>query len=100
MHFFPGKHSKKFSSIIELNTQRPLLGNTLPLPHIQDTTGYYRKLTQYGCYFYLSLLARFVAITKDMTEGEMKLYLVRAEYRYIKFIGSMKYNYNTPAIGK
>lgn len=99
MHFFRSKHSKKPSSIIELNAQHPLLGSTLYMPHIQYMAGYNGKLTQYKCYFYLSLLARFVTITKGMTEEEMKLYLVRAEYRYFKFISSKRNSCHTPAIG-
>jgi hypothetical protein len=100
MHFFSSKHSKKSSSTIELNIQHPLLGNTLSMPHTQYMAANYGKLTQYKCYFYLSLLARFVTITKDMTEEEMKLYLVRAEYRYFKFINLWQDSYHIPAIGK
>ena len=98
MHFFSSKHSKKSSSTIELNIQHPLLGNTLSMPYTQYMAANYGKLTQYKCYFYLSLLARFVTITKDMTEEEMKLYLVRAEYRYFKFINLWQDSYHIPAI--
>ena len=51
-------------------------------------------------YDYLLLLKRFIEFSKDMSEESMRMYLVRAEYRYFKSISSMKYNYHTPAIGK
>ncbi|KAG2230520.1 hypothetical protein INT48_008325 [Thamnidium elegans] len=39
-----------------------------------------------SCYYYLSLLERFANTIKDMTETELKYYLVRAESRYSKWI--------------
>lgn len=56
-----------------------------------------KVVTVSNCYYYLSLLERFVETTKDMSESVLKLYLVRAEYRYYKWaysreadFGSMK----------
>ena len=43
-------------------------------------------VTVENCWYYLSLLERFVDITKDMNEEDLKLYLVRAEYRYFRWI--------------
>lgn len=37
------------------------------------------------CFYYLSLLERFVETTQDMPESMLKLYLVRSEYRYYKW---------------
>lgn len=37
-------------------------------------------------YEYLLLLKRFVEFSKDMSEESMRMYLVRAEYRYFKWI--------------
>lgn len=39
-----------------------------------------------NCYYYLSLLERFANSIKDLTETELKYYLVRAESRYSKWI--------------
>jgi hypothetical protein len=43
-------------------------------------------VTVSNCWYYLSLLERFVDITKDMPEDTLKIYLVRAEYRYFKWV--------------
>lgn len=55
------------------------------------------------CWYYLSLLERFVDITKNMSENDLKLYLVRAEYRYFRFIskktGDRKIVNSTPPLG-
>ncbi|KAL9555736.1 hypothetical protein MBANPS3_002233 [Mucor bainieri] len=70
-------------------------------PPQEDHDGEYptfdKVVTVSNCYYYLSLLERFVETTKDMSEDVLKLYLVRAEYRYYKWaysreadFGSMK----------
>jgi hypothetical protein len=43
-------------------------------------------VTVSNCWYYLSLLERFVYATKDLEEEDLKLYLVRAEYRYYTWI--------------
>lgn len=50
-----------------------------PFPSFNGT------VTVATCWYYLSLLERFVDATKDMPEDILKLYLVRAEYRYFKW---------------
>lgn len=56
-------------------------------------------VTVENCWYYLSLLERFVRMTKDMEEDILKLYLVRAEYRYVQWIEGYKkrfpYDYET-----
>lgn len=37
------------------------------------------------CYYYLSLLKQFVETIKDMSEEDLRTFLVCAEYRYFKF---------------
>ncbi|CAO3643647.1 unnamed protein product [Mucor fragilis] len=70
-------------------------------PPLESQSGEYptfdKTVTVSSCYYYLSLLERFVDTTKDMSESVLKLYLVRAEYRYYKWaysreadFGSMK----------
>lgn len=44
-----------------------------------------KAVTVSNCFYYLSLLERFVETTKTMPEDILKLYLVRAEYRYFKW---------------
>lgn len=57
-----------------------------------------------NCWYYLSLLERFVDITSSMTEDILKMYLVRAEYRYFLWISNKHYYRNldraVPPIGK
>lgn len=43
-------------------------------------------VTVANCWYYLSLLERFVNVTKPMPESVLKVYLVRAEYRYFKWM--------------
>ncbi len=56
------------------------------------------------CWYYLSLLERFVDTTKDMAEDDLKMYLVRAEYRYFQFISNKvpkrKISSLTPPLGR
>lgn len=57
-----------------------------------------------NCWYYLSLLERFVDTTSSMTEDVLKTYLVRAEYRYFLWISKKCYYRNLdraiPPIGK
>lgn len=39
-----------------------------------------------NCYYYLSLLERFVDVTGNMNKEDLKQYLVRAESRYFRWI--------------
>ncbi|CAO3643631.1 unnamed protein product [Mucor fragilis] len=43
-----------------------------------------------NCFYYLSLLERFVRTTRNMPEDVLKKFLVRAEYRYYKWAYSQK----------
>ncbi|KAL9555734.1 hypothetical protein MBANPS3_002231 [Mucor bainieri] len=43
-----------------------------------------------NCFYYLSLLERFVRTTRSMPEDILKKYLVRAEYRYFKWAYTKK----------
>lgn len=52
------------------------------------------------CFYYLSLLERFVETTHDMPESLLKLYLVRAEYRYYRWISSYSYEECIPPLGE
>jgi hypothetical protein len=53
-------------------------------------------VTVSSCWYYLSLLERFVDATKDMSEETLKIYLVRAEYGYFKWISKASGNVNIP----
>jgi hypothetical protein len=61
-------------------------------------------VTVANCWYYLSLLERFVDITSSMSEDVLKMYLVRAEYRYFLWISNKHYYRNldraVPPIGK
>lgn len=61
-------------------------------------------VTVSNCWYYLSLLERFVDTTKDMSEDVLKLYLVRAEYRYFLWMYKVQAarlaSSATPSIGK
>ncbi|KAI9282738.1 hypothetical protein BY458DRAFT_130426 [Sporodiniella umbellata] len=46
------------------------------------------KVTVRNCWYYLSLLERFVQATEKMSQETLQIYLVRAEYRYIKWISN------------
>lgn len=39
-----------------------------------------------NCYYYLSLLERFVSVIENMNKDELMQYLVRAESRYFRWI--------------
>lgn len=43
-------------------------------------------VTVSNCWYYLSLLERFVYATRQLEEEDLKMYLVRAEYRYHRWI--------------
>lgn len=58
-----------------------------------------------NCFYYLSLLERFVRKTRNMPDDVLKKYLVRAEYRYFKWAYSTRKSLNTssyviPPLGK
>jgi hypothetical protein len=46
-----------------------------------------------NCWYYLSLLERFVQATKDMDNDTLKMYLVRAEYRYFRWLSERSRDY-------
>lgn len=54
-------------------------------PYDKPFPSFSTTVTVPNCWYYLSLLERFVDATKDMPEDVLKLYLVRAEYRYFKW---------------
>ncbi|KAL9537229.1 hypothetical protein MBANPS3_011968 [Mucor bainieri] len=81
-------HQSKF---IELGQSNPDFGKPISLTAAIDSYRYiFDSLDQHKCYGYLSMLAKYIEVTKDMTEAEMKLYLVRAEYRYFRYINHMR----------
>lgn len=57
-----------------------------------------------NCFYYLSLLERFVQTTRSMPEDVLKKYLVRAEYRYFKWACTKKISstsrYAIPPLGE
>lgn len=61
-------------------------------------------VTVANCWYYLSLLERFVDITSTMSENVLKMYLVRAEYRYFQWMFTNKELYgeskSIPPVGK
>jgi hypothetical protein len=60
-------------------------------------------VTVANCWYYLSLLEKFVDITQSMDEEILKMYLVRAEYRYFQWISTRRYRkpeYSIPPVGK
>jgi hypothetical protein len=60
-------------------------------------------VTVANCWYYLSLMERFVDITLDLNEELLKVYLVRAEFRYFKWLSTRSsgksVEYYTPPIG-
>lgn len=56
-----------------------------------------------NCWYYLSMLERFVDITSSMPQDILKMYLVRAEYRYFRWMYKTKdhrlIKYSIPPIG-
>lgn len=62
-----------------------------------------RPIQRRDIYCYLSLLERFVEFTRNMPEKVMRMYLVRAEYRYFKWVrySDSYYRYHrNPPLGK
>lgn len=60
-------------------------------------------VTVANCWYYLSLLERFVDTTGLMSEKVLKMYLVRAEHRYFQWTSnktSRKAIYAIPPLGK
>ncbi|KAF7727266.1 hypothetical protein EC973_007879, partial [Apophysomyces ossiformis] len=47
-------------------------------------------VTVHACHYYLSLINRFTETTKNMTEQQLRIYLVRAEDRYIGWIKNIR----------
>lgn len=78
---------------MELGQTNPDFGKWVFLPTVDSYCNSFDHLDQYKCYGYLSMLAKFIEVTKNMTEAEMKLYLVRAEYRYFHHVA---YRYSSP----
>jgi hypothetical protein len=76
-------------------------------PPIEKTKNEFPSLdgvvTVANCWYYLSLLERFVEITQSMEEDLLKMYLVRAEYRYFQWISAKEYRkpeFAIPPVGK
>ncbi|GAN04990.1 hypothetical protein MAM1_0079d04458 [Mucor ambiguus] len=86
------------SSFIELGQSNPDFGRWTALPAVAPYCNSSNYPDQYTCYGYLSMLAKYIAVTKDMTEAEIKLYFVRAEYRYFRYVnrGYSSYNITCP----
>jgi hypothetical protein len=84
---------------MKFNSDPPVPKFISEFPHID------RVVTVANCWYYLSLLERFVDITQSMTEDVLKMFLVRAEYRYFQFVTkSLKAGRNVklsvPPVGK
>ncbi|KAL0145911.1 hypothetical protein V8B55DRAFT_1559669 [Mucor lusitanicus] len=86
-------HHHHQSTFMELGQTNPDFGKWVFLPTVDSYCNSFDHLDQYKCYGYLSMLAKFIEVTKNMTEAEMKLYLVRAEYRYFHHVA---YRYSSP----
>lgn len=79
-------------------------------PPVQEIKGEYPSLDDVvavaNCWYYLSLMESFVEMTQSFTKEEdlLKMYLVRAEYRYCKWISSKvkhrQAEVNIPPLGK
>lgn len=95
-----------FLNLQETNFQFNMYYNKNPPqePHQYDFPIVNYNVTVPKCWYYLSLLERFVDTTKDMPENILKIYLVRAEYRYFKWIsrgsGNKTMPPSVPPIGK
>ncbi|GAA5796750.1 hypothetical protein HPULCUR_002125 [Helicostylum pulchrum] len=60
-------------------------------PPLEDHNAKFPTLdtvTVANCWYYLSLLERFVNVTSNMSDKVLKIYLVRAEYRYFRWIAN------------
>lgn len=61
-------------------------------------------VTVANCWYYISLMERFVDTTIELSEDMLKIYLVRAEYRYFKWLSTREngksVDYYIPPIGK
>lgn len=62
--------------------------NPPPNPLGREFPNFGAYVTVATCWYYLSLLESFVDATMDMPEDVLKLYLVRAEYRYFKWFNA------------
>lgn len=76
-----------------------------PVPLSQDEFPSFNSVVNVSnCWYYLSLLERFVAITEALPENLLKIYLVRAEYRYFKWmytnIKDRSLELSIPPVGK
>ncbi|GAA5815491.1 hypothetical protein MFLAVUS_009003 [Mucor flavus] len=61
--------------------------NKPPIPTSQDEFPSFDTVVNVSnCWYYLSLLERFVDITSSLSQKDLKIYLVRAEYRYFKWM--------------
>ncbi|KAG2236543.1 hypothetical protein INT48_000843 [Thamnidium elegans] len=61
--------------------------NNPPIPTTQDEFPSFNSVVNVSnCWYYLSLLERFVNITSSLSQDDLKVYLVRAEYRYFKWM--------------
>ncbi|CAO0793972.1 unnamed protein product [Mucor circinelloides] len=74
----------------------PFFNTNLPQESQQDEYPTFDKtVTVANCYYYLSLLERFVETTRNMSEDVLKVYLVRAEYRYYKWAYSKETDFGS-----
>ncbi|KAL9537228.1 hypothetical protein MBANPS3_011967 [Mucor bainieri] len=89
MPFFPTRTKDFYDQTLkDLTPKHVALGAYHYLPRrINFTEKSTAPISQYSCYLYLNLLTRFINITKDLSEHDLKVYLVRAEYRYFRFMG-------------
>lgn len=87
MPFFQSKNKNFYNQVLgDLTLEDVALGKPYYLPYIYTTEESVTRVSQYSCYLYLNLLTRFINFTKGLSEHELKVYLVRAEYRYFRFI--------------
>jgi hypothetical protein len=54
--------------------------------HGEEFPSFNKVVNVSSCYYYLSLMERFVAFTQGLSESELKRFLVRAECRYFKWL--------------
>lgn len=99
MPFFQHKTKAFFDQTLkDLTHQYVALGKHRYLPYINSSEGFTTRISQYSCYVYLCLLTRFINIAKDLSEQDLKVYLVRSEYRYFRFM-SFADNGGPPPLG-
>jgi hypothetical protein len=74
-----------------------------PPPPSADHPSLDTVVTVDNCWYYLSLLEQFVQATQDLPNAILQQYLVRAEYRYFRWISNKEalvQEKHVPPIGK